>query len=408
MRFVRTGRSFGKDLGLIKRRTFLLATAAAAASRMGQAAGQTPNIVLIVAGSWRAQAVPWAGDENVAAPNLAKLAAEGVTFSRAYSCYSRLDRARLSLHKGVFPHSLAGPGAMREGLQAESPSMEMVLKGAGYRTATFTTRQAAEIVSLVHMPEEQPFFLEWILEAGGNALMERIKPASLHLRENVPLAAEQQAREDLAGFYARARTMDHDIGIVLGALDRPGLAENTIVVFTSYHGEQFGSHGEWGDDWVFEESMRIPLAIRYPSLMGGLAGGSLRAGARNDMLISQVDLMPTLLKWCGFAVPETVQGRDLSGLLEGRTADRPEAIYAAGRVAQKDEWRMLVQGYDKLVADMEGNVTHLYNLAEDPYEAVNLANVSAQQLKRDALVASMRVWMKKLGDGVDASGLKKR
>ena len=51
------------------------------------------------------------------------------------------------------------------------------------------------------------------------------------------------------------------------------------------------------------------------------------------MLVSQVDLMPTLLKWCGVAAPETVQGRDLSWLLEARTADRPEAIYAEGRLA---------------------------------------------------------------------------
>jgi arylsulfatase A-like enzyme len=230
--------------------------------------------------------------------------------------------------------------------------------------------------------------------------MERTNPASPHMRENVPLAAERQAREELAVFYARARTRDRDIGTVLEALDQPGLAEDIIVVFTSYHGEQFGSHGEWGDDSVFEESIRIPLAIRYPR--------ALRGATRSEMLVSQVDLMPTLLKWCGVAVPETVQGRDLSALLQGATADRPDAIYAAGRLAQKDEWRMLVQGYDKLVADMEGNVTHLYNLAEDPYELTNLVNVSAQQLKRDALVALLRVWMKRLGDGVDASGLRKR
>ncbi len=385
---------------MINRRTFLLAPAAVAASRLGRAAGRKPNIVLIVAGSWRAQAVPWAGDEDVAAPNLAKLAAEGATFSRAYACYSRLDRARLCLLQGVFPHSLAGPNATLDALPAESPSMATVLKAAGYRTEMFTTRQAGDIVSFVHMPGDQPFFLEWTFDNSGNGLMERTNPASLHMRENVPLAAERQAREELAVFYARARTRDRDIGTVLGALDRPGLAENTIVVFTSYHGEQFGSHGEWGDDSVFEESIRIPLAIRYPSAM--------RGGTRIEMLVSQVDLMPTLLKWCGVAAPETVQGRDLSGLLEGRTADRPEAIYAEGRLGQKDEWRMLVRGYDKLAADMEGNVTHLYNLAEDPYETINLANVSAQQLQRDALVALQRVWMKKLGDGVDASGLKKR
>src|SRR5206468_8496235 len=139
------------------------------------------------------------------------------------------------------------------------------------------------------------------------------------------------------------------------------------------------------------------LAIRYPRV--------LKSGSQNDVLISQVDIMPTLLAWCGAAIPQSVQGSDLSKLLAGGAGERPEAVYAEGRLGQKDEWRMLVHGYDKLVVDIEGNVTHLFNLAEDLYEQTNLANVSAEQLKRDSLLATQRQWMKKLGDGVDASGL---
>jgi arylsulfatase A-like enzyme len=144
----------------------------------------------------------------------------------------------------------------------------------------------------------------------------------------------------------------------------------------------------------------MPLAIRYPRVLTG--------ASQNDMLVSQVDIMPTLLKWCGAAIPESVQGRDLSALLASRPGERPDAVYAEGRLGHKDEWRMLVRGYDKLVVDMEGTVTHLFNLADDPYELTNLANVSAQQLKRDSLLAIERQWMKQLGDGVDASGLRKR
>jgi arylsulfatase A-like enzyme len=252
----------------------------------------------------------------------------------------------------------------------------------------------------VHSPGGQPFFVEWTLSGAGSRLMERGNPETLHLRENVPAGSERQARDELTLFLARANTWDREIGVVLGALDLPDVGENTIVLFTSYHGEQFGSHGEWGDDSVFEESIRIPLAIRYP--------GAIQPGTRSEILVSQVDLVPTLLAWCGVPVPETVQGRDLSLMMTGKVADRPDSIYAQGRRGQKDEWRMVVQGYDKLVADLEGNVTHLYNLADDPLELTNLANASAQQLKRDALLALMRVWMRKLGDGVDASGLKKR
>jgi arylsulfatase A-like enzyme len=244
------------------------------------------------------------------------------------------------------------------------------------------------------------------MENIGNGLMERENPETLHVRENVPREEQSRAREDLAVFYARARTRDRDIGVVLEALDRPlrgnanGIAADTIVIFTSNHGEQFGSHTGQGDDYVYEETIRIPLAIRYPRVLGG--------AAQSDMLVSQVDIMPTLLKWCGVTIPAAVQGHDLSELIAGRPGERPDAVYAEGRLGRKDEWRMLVRGYDKLVVDMEGSVTHLFNLADDPYEMTNLANVSAQQLKRDSLLAIERQWMKKLGDGVDASGLRKR
>ena len=382
------------------RRTFLLSPLALAAAQTMRAADRKPNVVLIVAGTWRAQSVPWAGDADVVAPNLARFAAEAMTFSRAYSCYARSDRARPCLLRGVFPHALPGPDVSVDAVIIGWPTLSSMLYDAGYRTGRFGSRQADEIVSFVHTPGAAPFFVEWYVENIANGLMERTNPNDLHVRENVPPEAQARAREDLAVFYARARTRDRDIGLVLEALDRPGLAENTIVVFTSDHGEQFGSHQGQGDDYIYEETIRIPLAIRHPRLLKG--------GSQNDMLVSQVDLMPTLLQWCGADIPGSVQGRDLSALIAGQPGERPDAVYAEGRLGQKEEWRMLVAGFDKLVVDMEGHVTHLFNLADDPYEETNLANVTAEQLKRDALLAIQRQWMKQLRDGVDPSGLKTR
>ena len=371
-----------------------------------RAAERRPNVILIAAGTWRAQAVPWAGDTDVAAPNLARFAAQGMTFSRAYASYARSDRSRVCLLKGVFPHTLAMPDASVEGPLAEPPTLASVLRDAGYRTAAFGTRQADQIVTFVHAQSDAPFYVEWYMENVGSGLMERTNPGDLHVRENVPTELQSRTRDDMAVFYARARTRDRDIGEVLEALGRTlhgndnGLTDDTIVIFTSLHGEQFGSHSGQGDDYVYEETIRIPLAIRYPRVLKG--------GSQNDMLVSQVDIMPTLLKWCGAAIPEVVQGRDLTALLAGQAGERPEAVYAEGRLGQKDEWRMLVHGYDKLVVDKNDDVTYLFNLADDPYEQTNLANVTAELLKRDSLLAIERQWAKKLGDGVDASGLKKR
>jgi arylsulfatase A-like enzyme len=390
----------------ISRRGFLATQVALAAAQKICAADRKPNVILIVGGTWRAQAVPWAGDTDIAAPNLARFAAQGVTFSRAYAAYARSDRSRLCLLKGIFPHTLAMPDASIEGPLSEPPTLTSVLRGAGYRTAAFGTRQADQIVSFVHSQGDAPFYVEWYMENAGSGLMERTNPGELHVRENVPADLQSRSRDDIAVFYARARTRDRDIGEVLEALGRTlrgndnGLTDDTIVIFTSLHGEQFGSHSGQGDDYVYEETIRIPLAIRYPRVLKG--------GTQSDLLVSQVDLMPTVLKWCGAAIPDVVQGRDLSNLLGGEAGQRPEAVYAEGRLGQKDEWRMLVHGYDKLVVDKNEDVTHLFNLADDPYEQTNLANVSAELLKRDSLLALERQWAKKLGDGLDASGLRKR
>jgi hypothetical protein len=95
-------------------------------------------------------------------------------------------------------------------------------------------------------------------------------------------------------------------------------------------------------------------------------------------------------------------------LIFGPEKDRPDAVYAEGRLGMRNEWRMLVHGYDKLVTDLEGNVVYLYNLADDPLELTNLAEVTSAQLKRDELVAVQQIWKKRLADGVDASGLRTR
>ena len=112
--------------------------------------------------------------------------------------------------------------------------------------------------------------------------------------------------------------------------------------------------------------MRVPLAIRYPAKL---------KPERGD-LASQVDIMPTLLALCGMEIPEGVQGQDLLGKAP------PEVAYAEG-----DSWRLLVRGYDKLIATPKGEATHLFNLADDPYEMTNLVHDSAQKLKLASLKA---------------------
>jgi arylsulfatase A-like enzyme len=160
---------------------------------------------------------------------------------------------------------------------------------------------------------------------------------------------------------------------------------------------------ESGDDEnsPFEHSIRVPLAIRWP--------GKLAPRIADDVLISHADILPTLLAWTGAAIPSDLQGRDLSGLIVKREGEPPDSIYVEGKLGQKDsEWRAVVRGYDKIVINLQEEVTHLYNLADDPSELNNLMGLHDHALLQDSMLALAKRWRRKLGDGVDPSGLRLR
>jgi arylsulfatase A-like enzyme len=210
------------------------------------------------------------------------------------------------------------------------------------------------------------------------------------LRDNVPEDLDARAREAHALYYAQCSALDSDAGRLLKMLDETGLAQDTIVVFTSDHGDLLGSHGRESADDPHEESARVPLVVRYPRRIQG--------GRTIDFLASSVDLAPALLALCGVDVPRSMQGRDLSEPILTGKGDPPESIYAEGRLRAQGEWRMLVRGLDKLVVNTRLEVTHLYNLGQDPYEMTNLATDGTQRRKRDELLALLRRWILRTGD----------
>ena len=225
-------------------------------------------------------------------------------------------------------------------------------------------------------------------------------PKTFRLRPNVPEDLQAQAQAEYGLYYGVCSALDQAIGDLLRALDDQHLAGETIVVFTSDYGEMLGSQGLDEADVPFEEAVRVPLVIRHPRLNA--------AGRSSDFLVSNVDLMPTLLGFCGAEIPDGVQGRDLSSLISTGQGSRPESIYSVGHLDAADEWRLVVRGLDKLVVDRKLEVTHLYNLGQDAYELENRAEDPLQELKRDELKALLREWMRRTGDGMDPSGLKKR
>ena len=179
------------------------------------------------------------------------------------------------------------------------------------------------------------------------------------------------------------RQLDTNVGSILQKLENLQLAEDTIVVFTAI-GQQPGSHRE--------ESASVPLLLRYPRL--------LKPGVQDDLLFSGVDILPTLLGFCGIDAPDGVQGREHSKFLSTGEGDRPDSIYCQGQLGTPAEWRMLVRGLDKMVIGRDMQVTHLYNLGSDPMEQDNLAKNNAYVRLRDALMARLKRWAVVTGDRI--------
>ncbi|MEM7571687.1 MAG: sulfatase [Bacteroidota bacterium] len=118
---------------------------------------------------------------------------------------------------------------------------------------------------------------------------------------------EWQYQRYMQDYISSVESVDRNVGRVLDYLDESGLAENTIVIYTSDQGFYLGEHGWYDKRFMYEESMRTPLMIRYPLLV--------EAGTVNEELVLNNDIAPTLLDMAGVEVPERMQGASLRPLL---------------------------------------------------------------------------------------------
>ena len=200
----------------------------------------------------------------------------------------------------------------------------------------------------------------------------KFDPDKLRLRPNVPPEAEETARTELAGYYAHINALDEMVGALLDTIEDKKIAEDTIFVFWSDHGDMLGSQGQYRKQRPWDESIRVPLLIRYPAQFGA-------AGREIDALINVPDLMPTLLSLCGTPIPDSVEGNDYSSFLKGE-ADAPadSALIACyhpfgeyAREADGREYRGLRTKRYTYARDFGGDWL-LYDNLNDPYQLEHL------------------------------------
>ena len=121
-------------------------------------------------------------------------------------------------------------------------------------------------------------------------------------------------------YTATVRGVDESVGRLLDFLDKTGLAENTIVIYSSDQGFYLGEHGWFDKRWIFEESVSTPLMVRWP--------GVIKPGTTNKDIVSNLDFAPTFLEMAGVAVPKEMQGRSLVPVFAGKTpADWRKSFY---------------------------------------------------------------------------------
>jgi arylsulfatase A-like enzyme len=425
----------------------------------GTEAAKKPNVLFILTDQWRAQATGYAGDPNVRTPNLDALAEEGINFETAVSVCAVCTPYRAALQTGRFPTSTGMYGNDLY-LPPEEYCMAEIFKDAGYQTAYVgkwhldghgrtayipqerrqgydywkvlecthnyrnskyydnndpevkvwegeydgyaQTKDAQQYIR-DHAADEKPFL--FFLSFGGPHYTHKMSPKdlqalyppeSLELRPNVAPELEQDARRELQGYYAHCTAIDKCVGDLLGTLSELGIADNTIVVFTSDHGEMMGSHGRshFQKRHPYDEAIMVPFLLRYPDLTEGKA-------RTLSTPVNTPDILPTLLSLASIEIPDTIEGDDLSVLIRdsGKEIDRAAlTMQIQDFYGGYSEYRGVRTARYWYSEEPNGEGLLLFDCETDPYQMKNLAmNPEYTELK-EMMAERLRAELIKIED----------
>jgi len=198
--------------------------------------------------------------------------------------------------------------------------------------------------------------------------------------ENMKMDLRKQ-KKAVGGYYASVAYMDAQVGVVMDALEEHGHADDTIVIFTSDHGYHLGEHDFWAKVSLRDESAGVPLIVCVPG----------KKPAVCDSFVELLDLFPTTASLCGLPVPERIQGKDLSALLDDPEATVRDAAFSVapmrkGFLLRDRKWSYIQYGENAEngieLFDMEADPEQYTNLAESPEHAEIVARRKARMQEK--------------------------
>lgn len=207
------------------------------------------------------------------------------------------------------------------------------------------------------------------------------------------LLEESWPGEDMLDYHRVVKGVDENIARLLDELDTLGLAEDTIVVFAGDNGMSLGSHGMVSKLMAYDESMRIPLLVRYPRVV--------QEGVVSGELVLNVDVAPTLLALAGLPIPEAIQGKDLTPLLVGDDAEwRTAFLYEF--FARQETWLppqigVRTRAGKLVVYPGRPSWKQFFDLDSDPHETRNLAGAPGRASELESHEALLRELEASLG-----------
>jgi arylsulfatase A-like enzyme len=365
-----------------------------------------PNVVVIVIDTLRADHLPPYGYAHDTAPLISELARDGVVFERAYSTSSWTAPATASLFTSLYPlqHGVVtgmvatvrarrlDPTITLNAIPEEAETLPEVMQRAGYRT--FGVADNLNICAAEGFDQGFDAFRSYN-DRGAvavNAQVQEWKDEMLapgapyflyvhYMDPHKPYVPQQPWRSrlgetgtpEVSAYDSEIRHVDEHLRDLFDSL---GWDENTIVVVTSDHGEEFGEHGEFGHGHnLHNETVQVPLLV-YPASAFG------RNSGRVGEPVSLVDLLPTLREVAGVPTVQHEEGRSLLELLRNKSdpiRDRGElfAHLQRTRLEYPDGGerivRAVIAGADKYMVTLPEAAEELYDLVDDAGETANLA-----------------------------------